>query len=361
VQELRGRLHDGATSRSREASLRFYADGSVRLVCGDREERLELGALRVPARLGNTPRRIALADGSEFETDDNDGVDAVLDRHGPRRHGWLHRMESRVAAVLLATVLVLVAGGVFVAYGIPALSRVAAFALSPETNEMLAEGTLEVLDRSFRPSRLSEQRQAELRVLFDELVDTLAVTPAPELLLRAGGPLRANAFALPDGTVILTDELVSLSEDDRELVGVMAHELGHVAQRHGLRQAIQSSALALGIVLVTGDLSATSGAVAALPALLAEARYSRAFEEEADAYALDYLLRSGVDPEHLAALLERLERSDGGTVDVPFLGSHPATRERVERLREAGRQQSSSSRARASFRRAVSKPAVNPS
>jgi Zn-dependent protease with chaperone function len=303
----------------------------VRLLREEAEQSFSIEAVRIPARLGNTPRRIALPDGSEFETADNDAVDALLDLHGPRRHGWLHRLESRLGAVVLATLLVLVAGAIFAVRGIPALSREAAFALSPEISAQLGQGAFEILDRSFEPTELTDERQAQLRGHFERLAAAAEPTGLT-LVFRGGGPLRANAFALPDGRVILTDELVALAGDDEEIVAVMAHEVGHVVYRHGLRDAIQSSLLALAILLITGDLS--SSFVAALPTVLAESRYSRDFEREADEYALAYMGRNDIDPERLAQLLRRLEQTAGGSsLEIPFLSSHPATQERIERLR----------------------------
>ena len=112
--------------------------------------------------------------------------------------------------------------------------------------------------------------------------------------------------------MVLTDELVALAERDEELVAVLAHEIGHVVHRHGLRQTIQSSMLAISVILLTGDLSSASAFVAALPTALAESRFSREFEREADDYALEYLLAAGVSPTHFARMLSRLEEQAGG-------------------------------------------------
>lgn len=334
MHEVRGVLHDGSTSRGREASLCFYADGSVRLQLPDGVRSLAFGELEIPSRLGNTPRRIRLPDGGELEVADNDAVDAVLDAYGPHGHDWLHRLESRLLAVGVATVLVLAAGAIFVVRGVPAIAREAAFAVSPELAASLGQGTLDVLDRSFEPSQLSESRRSELREAFDRIVAGAEPGYAYQLVFRSGGLIGANAFALPSGSVVLTDELVALAEDDEELEAVLAHEVGHVVHRHGLRQAIQSSMLAIAIVLVTGDLSSTSGFVAALPTLLAETSFSRDFEREADDYAAAYLATRDIDPCRLGALLRRMEQASGGGAPIPFLSSHPSTRERIEALGE---------------------------
>jgi Zn-dependent protease with chaperone function len=339
VHEVRGVVHDGRSSKGIPAVLRVYADGTVRMSRdGAGETSLPVTALAVEDRLGNTPRRIALPDGGVFETLDHAAVDAMLDAHGRRGHGWLHRLESRWAAVIPAAALVLAAGAALVAFGLPALARHGAFAVSPALAAKVGRGTLEILDQSLLASSLDEARQDLLQRRFGQVAAAAAAGYDFELLFRGGGPLGANAFALPSGTVVMTDELVALAEHDDELVAVLAHEVGHVVHRHGLRSAIQSSLLALAILLVTGDLSSTSGFVATLPTLLAESHYSRDFEREADDHALAYLFANDIDPGRFADLLDRLERADGGDAPVvAFLSSHPSTQERIERLRSPAR------------------------
>ena len=81
----------------------------------------------------------------------------------------------------------------------------------------------------------------------------------------------ANAVALPAGIIIMTDALVELSENDEELAAVLAHEIGHVRNRHALRALLQNSVVAGSIILVTGDASSAGSIAAGIPTLLARA------------------------------------------------------------------------------------------
>jgi Zn-dependent protease with chaperone function len=160
-------------------------------------------------------------------------------------------------------------------------------------------------------------------------------------------PIGANAFALPGGSIVVTDDLVALAPEPAHIAAVITHELGHVAGRHGLRNLIQASVVATVIGLWTGDMSslATSGAT-----LLLSTTYSRQFEREADAYGAALLLHSGRSPALLAEMLERLEASAGegdqaaGGGDETaaedwagrlgrYLSTHPPTPERIAHLR----------------------------
>ena len=150
-----------------------------------------------------------------------------------------------------------------------------------------------------------------------------------ELVFRDGGRAGANAFALPSGIVILTDQLVALAEDDAELQAIMAHEIGHVRNRHALRSLLQRSFATGLLIVVTGDVTAAGGMLVTLPTMLLRAGYSREFELEADAVARDYLQRTGQPLTLYTGLLQRM--SEASPSSTPgLLRTHPATPERIE-------------------------------
>jgi Zn-dependent protease with chaperone function len=338
VIAIEGLYYDGKTSRARPARLEVYRDGTTRLRGEGLDTPGRFAALRIGDRVGTTPWLLEFADGGKLETTDNDGVDAALAAFGlQRRSRLLHLMESRWRYVAVACVVVVAASLAFVRWGVPAAARTAAFALPQETSQLIGQGALEILDKAvFVPTRLTAKERVRVQALFDDVARERPDL-GMQLALRGGGRVGPNAFALPSGTIVLTDELVRLARADAELLAVIAHEAGHLAERHALRRLIQGSGLALLVVLVTGDISSTTALVGALPTLLVEAQYSRAFEREADDYAAAWLLAHGHGTRHLADLLERMEAQRPAGVQVPdWLASHPATSERRERLR--GRQ-----------------------
>ena len=161
-----------------------------------------------------------------------------------------------------------------------------------------------------------------------------------QILFRSGGRLGANAFALPSGAIVFTDEMVKLARNDDELLAVLAHEAGHVAHRHGIQRIIQDSLLAFALMAITGDASGTSQLFLGMPVALTELAYSREFEREADQYALDYLRSHGIPPHRFADLMRRLQQekqSDGPSREShwsDYLSTHPDTEERLRRFEE---------------------------
>jgi predicted Zn-dependent protease len=248
----------------------------------------------------------------------------------------VHRLENKFAYAVAALVFTAISLWLFVEYGIPELAKRAAFAAPPSISTRLGSEGLTILDKVlFKPSELSDERKAEFVARLSEIKSRIEDAPELKIVFRKGGVVGANAFALPSGTIVFTDELIELSEDDLEVTAILAHEVGHVTGRHSLRMILQNSTVALIISSITGDITSITALSATIPTILVEAKYSKGFEREADTYALTYLKDAGVDTIHFANILERMEKARGGGDNGKFnyLSSHPATKERVERFK----------------------------
>lgn len=344
MSDIRGELYDGQTSRHWPARLTVAEDGELQFAWEEGRAAYLLGAVTISSRLGNTPRYFALPGGWKFETRDNDGVDVLLSRH--KQHGWqafVHRLESRWHYVLASLVFVVLFVWGMLQYGLPAAAEGIAYQLPPDITASLSEETLDYLDEQlFEPSALPQATRARLQARFAGMTEALDPGFRFALQFRRGGEmLGANAFALPSGTVVMTDELVRLAENDEELVAILAHELGHVVHRHSLRQILHNSVLTLFVTYATGDVSS---AVVALPVLLVQLGYSRDFERDADRYAYEYLRKHHIETERFATILTRIEEEHRARSDeaerkghrskiFEYLSTHPDTEERVKLFR----------------------------
>ncbi len=259
---------------------------------------------------------------------------AALAHFFPTRKGLLlvDFFERRWGLVTVALVGCLLFVWFFIATGIPFLARQAAYAMPSQAMTLLGSQTLAVLDEQFfSPSALPLEQQHQTHSLFQQVCQQLAV-PSCQLELRQGNELGANAFALPSGQVVMTDELVILSQGqgDEGLQGVIAHELGHVTNRHALRHVIQHSGIFLLISTLTGDMGSLTSVAASLPMVLAESRYSRSFEDEADAFACSYFLDQGKSCAAYGELLMLATKGRNSDGLSRYFASHPPTSQRLE-------------------------------
>jgi predicted Zn-dependent protease len=149
-----------------------------------------------------------------------------------------------------------------------------------------------------------------------------------------------NAFAGPAGHVFVHTGTILKARNLSELAGVIAHEIGHVAERHVAENVgrqrtagLVHRAAVYGAAILGGGLAANAvnlgGGLATMAALNS---FGREAEREADAFAVDALVRSGIDPIGLVTFFELLEREGGGGVPQ-FLSSHPAPAERIRDTR----------------------------
>jgi beta-barrel assembly-enhancing protease len=171
-----------------------------------------------------------------------------------------------------------------------------------------------------------------------------------------------NAFALPGGEVVVYTGLVRAAERPEQLAAVLAHELSHVARRHGMHRIAQTVGVVGTVQLLFGDVSGLSAAVLALLREGAINAYSRDQEREADSDAVASMTRAQLDPRALADFFALLARKEPGLPSaLSWLGTHPDLAERIATVRrEAAALPTSTPRALALDWRALQQRAGRP-
>jgi Zn-dependent protease with chaperone function len=145
---------------------------------------------------------------------------------------------------------------------------------------------------------------------------------------------------------VVTDRLVEVLKDPKELEAVLLHEIGHVVHRHSMQQVIQSSALTVAVVMWTGDTTAVDGWVTALPTFLLQNKYSQDFETESDVFAFEHMIELGIDPAYFGSGLKRItsdaykddpemkENMEKAEKVLEYFSSHPSTEDRDKLSKE---------------------------
>jgi len=145
---------------------------------------------------------------------------------------------------------------------------------------------------------------------------------------------QVNAFALPGGFFFVYSGLVMKADNEAELAGVMAHEIAHVAARHGTRQATRGEIAQLStipLIFMGGWTGYGIQSAARLMIPMGFLKFSRGFESEADMLGLQYMYKSGYDPEAFVDFFEKietLEKKKPGTISKVF-STHPPTDDRI--------------------------------
>jgi hypothetical protein len=330
-----GSWFDGVSLESHPARLFFEGD-LARVEVAERTLEFPLSALRVSPRVFEAPRFVSFPDGGQLVCPEQPALSrlaAASVSEGPV--AWL---ERRVGVAIAAVFLTLGGVALLYLYGLPRVAEAVAARVPRARERALGESVLDALDHHGKGSA-SWLEQATLEPVkhgFEALTRGLPAGTGARLEFRNERAMGPNAFALPGGIVVITDELVTLCPGD-ESVGVLAHELGHVRHRHPLRHLLQEFGVGALGALLGSDASSLSLSLSAVPVVVATAHYSQDLEREADAEGFALAAGAGYSPALFASCLEKLsaKRSTADFGALSYLSSHPPDADRMARARHA--------------------------
>lgn len=358
---------DGLSARARKVNL-SVSDGLLQVTGDGIQLALPVGQVRWPERTRHGARTAHFQQGGSVQALDAGEWDAWARRVGLHESAVVKAQQSwrGVALAVLLLVGVLAAG---YQWCVPWAARAALVAIPASVDRTVGDAVLKSFDDNLLlPSTVPQARQDALRSALAQAVKRAQLQSqphgqpvsydwrfhdSPRVPSRRGNATRLgpNAFALPGGVVIVTDEMLRMLEGrDDVLIGVLGHELGHVQRRHGMRMLVQTTLIGAVASALWGDISTV---LAAAPALLGQSAYSREFEREADDDAIALLRANGMSPLVMVELFERLQKQRSGDGSDPdpdektatptatafdlgiALASHPADAERIQRFRVA--------------------------
>lgn len=308
-QGLTVRYFDGRSSRPREV-FALLEEGRLHLKGQGVDRTIEAGRVQWPERTRRGPRIALLPDGGSLQSDDGAAWDEWV---GSAGHGEsvVVRLQQSWRGVLGSLLLLMVVSAAGYVWGLPWAARAVADRFPDGVEAQIGTTVAAQVDDFVKPSKLSAQEQLAIEQAWQEVLraHTAAqaargVTVRPSrLLIRHSEDIGPNALALPGGTMLLTDDMARLLQHDTQVIaGVLAHELGHVQHRHGVRMLVQVGVLGFVTSTLWGDYS---GVLATVPLWLGQAHYSREAEREADAYSLTVLRDAGLSPAVMTRLFER--------------------------------------------------------
>lgn len=347
---IKANYFDHRQSRMQSISLDLQQD-IVNVIFDGRQYPVRKHKLRVAEPFEHAPCILNFSDGSHCEIHGKADQQALLDflNYQPGLvQRWQRQWKWALAAVIAMAALLLAARE----WGVPMLADKIAARLPARYEQSLGDEVMKLLDKSvLEPSHLSYQRIDQAKEAIARVIPVHGRIPI-RLEVRNAPNIGANAFALPGGTIVVTDAMIEMlsankyreltPEGAEELAGVLAHEIGHVEGNHGMRRLVRDAM----VTVIAGSLfSDFSSVVSLASAGVVNMEFSREMETEADDYAIRRMKETGMSPARLADALERMEKmhkreagKESNTKRITqYMSSHPATEDRVARFRAAAR------------------------
>lgn len=266
--------------------------------------------------------------------------------------GLAEKLERSKAVIAGAVIAVPIALYLMFFHLLPAVATASvAFVPDKVVQQMGAQAFVLIEKAMLEPSELDASLKTEIRADWQMALARLELDPAIYRLdFYRSQTLGANAFALPNGQVVMTDELATLLKDKpNAALAVLLHEIGHVQHKHSVKMVAQSVGAAIVIATLFGDLETTSEVLIGSGSVLIENAFSRDMEREADDYALNQLLTLGVSPSAFADAmrtlasahdiqLKSMPESDSDEANA-YLSTHPDIQGRIRYAEEFARSQ----------------------
>jgi predicted Zn-dependent protease len=261
-----------------------------------------------------------------------------LHRVAPETAGRFHDPSRRRMRVTLTALAALAAVGITAAiylWGIPGMASVVAPHVPASWEERLGRTVSEHLAPEERRCTEPTRTQA-IQEVTSVLTSVVRDSPYAFRVIVLNTP-SVNALATPGGYIVVFRGLLEHTRSAEELAGVLTHEFQHVLLRHSTRALLRHASTGVLIAAVSGDVSGAMTYGLESARILAELRYSRQDEEEADREGFRLLVAAGVDPAGMLGFFETLKKAPGMAATLPpYLSTHPTTEGRIERLRSLG-------------------------
>ncbi len=310
---------DGISSKKEILRVEFDENG---IYLPSKEWRFLADDIKISPKIPGVPQNIELGNGAYLVFDKN--ITIKTPSH------FIFKLENKLSYVLISLVFLVLFVGFMLTFGADTSAKFIS-AITPQSAlDYPSKQAIEQLKdyKLISDTNLSQKQQAYIRSEFQK------ISPKDlhlKLHFYSSTPFGANAFALPSGDIILLDGLVKLDHDPKlhGVVGVLAHEIGHVAKKHSLQNLVKTSIVGALSAYFIGDFSSfLAGAATSIVGL----SYSREFEKEADEFAVTLLKKQNYSSKPLAKLFKEL----GTGVENKFLSSHPLTKDRIKFFEKGG-------------------------
>lgn len=283
--------------------------------------------------------------GVPIEINFDDGGKFVATDHHQRIHKAklnIELLEKNKSLIIASIFLVPALMWFILTIAMPHLAEKSVTLLPQSVSNEMGEQSFEIINKLFlEPSVLSVERQDAVKTQWSQALKELSLDKERyQLHVYASEYFGPNAFALPNGTVVITDDLINKLDDNPDaILAVLLHEIGHVERQHSLRLVAQSVSNTIAIAVIFGDIEGIGEVLIGTGSALVLNAFSREMEREADDYALENLVKLGKSPtafsDAMKSFLDLKSEHEGGDL-LKYLSSHPEIKDRIKKAEEFG-------------------------
>jgi Zn-dependent protease with chaperone function len=330
IEKTTGTFFDGESAIPKEIELIFDVEKSVLIF--ETENNLQhfwnLNEIEIQTKSKSIYLEYGTNPIQNIKINDSDFSNRINDfRKKKGNQSWYHKlMDMGIKAHILFTVFIFAIIGLGYFYAIPWVAEKAVIIIPEDYDSHL--GTT-FFEQNMLFSDVDAQKTKALNLFAKEL--NLKNTKKLKFTV-VDSPI-VNAYALPDGNIVVFSGILHSMKDYDELVGLIGHEAAHVNHRHSMKMVCRNLSGYIFVSAILGDANGIMATIGDNVNNLQSLSYSRNFEHEADVEGFEILTLNKINPKGMSNLFKRLENEE--TVSIPeFLSSHPVTTERIKDINE---------------------------
>lgn len=293
-------------------------------------ERFELTEIKVASAIPGTPLEFRTQSGGLFIVDD------PTFRFQTSNFS-LEALEKNTFLILIGTVLTPVFLWLLITIWVPAIAAKSVNYIPDTVPTEMGEQAFTILEKSFlSETTLTLDKQQVVKAIWIRLLSDIDTEHHDyQLHLAQSDVFGANALALPNGQIVVTDQLIEQLEKHTEnpegaLIAILLHEIGHVEHQHSLTLVAQSVSTAIVFAMIFNDLEGIGEVLIGTSSSLLQNAFSRDMETQADAYALKKLTELNKPTSLFADAMKSFHQGEDIEDEMSYLSSHPATSERIK-------------------------------
>ena len=255
----------------------------------------------------------------------------------------LDLFSFKSAIIILLTIIVLIIGYRFLFI---TFSSTIVYLFPYKWEQKIGESTYKTLSSTIlEKTEIPEKRRTEIKEKSQKLFKNSELLKNPEIIFNKSTILGPNALALPGGPIVITDGLIKLLKDDELILSVVAHEIGHIKERHSLQQIVEVAGLSSLAWMIFGLDESILEEIVFIGINVWSLKKSRDLEKDADLMALKLLEKTGISKKSFIQAIEKLSKNyclktkieESICIDEMksgWLSTHPTGAERLKYLKD---------------------------